>query len=527
MIYWKLSKKDRLRALLRRALPVLAIAGAVTSWSLAPLQLRAAGKPGVRPAAVAGKFYPEDATRLTSAVKGFLADAVPARRERPLALVLPHAGYVYSGQIAADGWRQAMEQSYDLVVVLGTNHTRPQFEGMSVWAGGGFRTPLGVALVDEAAAAALLAADPACRFEPEVHASEHSIEVQVPFAQIVLPGVKILPAVVGAENPATCERLGRALAGVVANRRALIVASSDLSHYPPAEDAAVSDRAVLTAIAKLDAAALSTAITSQRSAGHPNLVTCACGEAPIRVALAAVRALGARHGTVLSWATSGDTSVGERDRVVGYGAVMFDAGAAGTDLAVLDRASPPPPSATLGPADKRQLLAFARETIRRYLDDGMTPLARNLPAAAERLQGAFVTLEQDGQLRGCIGHMAEDRPLGQVVGAMALAAALEDPRFPPVVAREVPALSIEISVLTPMQRVAGPAAIVVGRDGVVIRKAGRSAVFLPQVAGEQGWDRTALLENLCAKAGLDTGAWKSDAEFSTFQAIVFRESEFQ
>jgi AmmeMemoRadiSam system protein A len=173
------------------------------------------------------------------------------------------------------------------------------------------------------------------------------------------------------------------------------------------------------------------------------------------------------------------------------------------------------------------LLALARETIRRYLDNGTTPLARGFPPVAERLQGAFVTLNEHGELRGCIGHMAEDRPLAQVVGAMALAAALEDPRFSPVAAREVPGLEIEISVLTPMQRVAGPEAIVLGRDGVVLRKDGRSAVFLPQVAGEQGWDRPTMLQHLAAKAGLDTDAWQSGAEFLTFQAIVFRESEFR
>jgi len=498
-----------------------------TALALAPLPLSAGSKAGIRPPAVAGKFYPDDAERLTAAVLEFLADAVPARAERPLALVLPHAGYVYSGQIAADGWRQAQGQPYDLVVVLGTNHTRSEFDGMSVWTGGGFRTPLGTATVDEAAAAALLAADPDCRFVPEVHANEHSVEVQIPFAQVVLPGVKILPVVVGSEEPRTCERLGRALARALANRQALIVASCDLAHYPAATDAVASDRAVLTAIARLDDAALGKAIAAQMGAGHANLVTCACGESPVRVAMAAARALGATRGTVLSWANSGDTAVGERDRVVGYGAVMFGKGPAGADLAVLEPQSVPAADAALGPDDKRQLLAFARETIRRYLDDGMTPLARRLPPASMRLQGAFVTLEAGGELRGCIGHMAEDRPLGQVIGAMALAAAVEDPRFAPVVASEVPRLEIEISVLTPMQRVPGPEAIVIGRDGVVLRKAGRSAVFLPQVAVEQGWDRLRLLEHLSAKAGLEAVAWKSGAEFFTFQAIVFRESEFR
>ena len=246
--------------------------------------------------------------------------------------------------------------------------------------------------------------------------------------------------------------------------------------------------------------------------------------------MSAARALGARRGTVVSWANSGDTPVGDRSRVVGYGAVMFTAGAAGADTAALahplDEPAGAAPPGALGPAEKRRLLAFARQTIERFLATGTVPLARGLPPAAYRPQGAFVTLLEHGELRGCIGHMAEDLPLGQAVGAMAIAAALQDPRFPPLEQRELRDLEIEISALTPLERVAGPGAVVIGRDGVEIRKSGRAAVFLPQVPVEQGWDRPTLMRELCRKAGLPEDAWKSGAEFYTFRSVVFRESEF-
>jgi len=145
----------------------------------------------------------------------------------------------------------------------------------------------------------------------------------------------------------------------------------------------------------------------------------------------------------------------------------------------------------------------------------------------ERPQGAFVTLKKRGQLRGCIGHMAEDCALGQTVGAMAIQAAVNDPRFRPVTLAELAELEIEISVLTPWKAISAAEDIVVGRDGVVLIKDGKSAVFLPQVATENGWGHREMLDNLCLKAGLPAGSWKKGAKLYVFQADVFAESEFK
>jgi hypothetical protein len=290
----------------------------------------------VRSPVVAGTFYPADARRLEATVRALLDQALPPLASRPIALVVPHAGYVYSGLVAADGWRQAEAQRYDLVALLAPNHTVAGFSGVAVFLGSGFRTPLGVVPADEAAAAALLAADPGCTSDPLPHEREHAIEVQLPFVQLVLPGVPILPVVVGSEDPDRAARFGVALAGVLADRRALIVSSSDLSHYPRHEDARAADRAVLAAIARLDPGGLRRTLDAEEHAGRPGLSTCACGAAPLLATLAAARALGATRGTVLSHANSGDVPAGDRDRVVGYGAVSITAGEPGADLAALD-----------------------------------------------------------------------------------------------------------------------------------------------------------------------------------------------
>jgi AmmeMemoRadiSam system protein B len=296
----------------------------------------------VRPPAVAGSFYPLDPKRLAAEVGALLEQALPPRGVRPIALVVPHAGFAYSGLIAADAWRQAQGHRYDLVVLLGTNHTAGFFTGISVFLGSGFRTPLGVAEVDGEAASALLAADHDCSSDPAPHEREHSIEVQLPFVQTVLPGVPILPVVVGDEDPRLCARLGVALANVLAGRRPLIVASSDLSHFPSYEDARAADRAVLAAMAGLDPDALRETVAREEGAGRRGLDTCACGLAPVLAAMTAARTLGANRGTVISRACSGDAPPGDRSRVVGYGAVLFTAGEPGADLAALDEPAPNP-----------------------------------------------------------------------------------------------------------------------------------------------------------------------------------------
>jgi hypothetical protein len=515
----------------RTALPLVLAAGVLAATPACAVD---ASDGEVRAPVLAGQFYPADAGQLAAAVRAFLADARPERTGRPVAIVVPHAGYRYSGQVAADGWAQARGHDYDLVVILGTNHTTAGFRGASVYGGAGLRTPLGTARVDTKAAAALLAGGGGFLDDPRVHAREHSIEVQVPFAQVLFPGVPLLPVVVGSEDPGECSRLGRTLARVLTGRRPLVVASSDLSHYPDDRGARASDQAVLAAIARLDPAGVRATMEAQMNAGHRGLETCACGAGAVMTAMAAARALGAVRGTVVSYANSGEVPPNDRERVVGYGAVSFG-GAGGGGTSGPEPASvtppgaagaPPPADAPLDAAAQRALLQLARETLERWFATGGTvPLPRDLPAAARAPRGAFVTLFKAGELRGCIGHMSPDRPLAAAVQAMALAAAFEDPRFAPLEEGELKDIEIEVSVLTPLAPVAGPEAIVVGRDGVQIRKDGRTAVFLPQVAPEQGWDRTALLEHLCRKAGLPADAWKSGARLWTFQSLHFRESQ--
>jgi AmmeMemoRadiSam system protein B/AmmeMemoRadiSam system protein A len=478
----------------------------------------------IRPPAVTGQFYPADSGKLKLAIEQFLKGSAAGIQEKPVAILVPHAGYIFSGQICADAYRQAMGHSYDTIVILGVNHTMGNFRGISVGDYSAFRTPLGSSPVDEEITAALLSECRDCVRSREVHANEHSIEVQIPFVQVLFPKARIVPAIIHPPDFNMCIRFGQALAKVLQGRQVLIVISSDLSHYPKYENANNADRLTLETIASLDSNRISSLM---KDLTVPNMGTRACGEAAILAGITAAKALGAKRAVIAGYANSGDVPIGDRSRTVGYGAVAFVPGESPASLSVPSRPAPPPGATPLQNLEKKALLAFARETIQRYLTTQTVPLPRNFPGRMYLPQGAFVTLRKNGELRGCIGHMSSDIELGQTVGAMALQAAFNDSRFSPVQQTELKSIEIEISVLTPMKPIASSDKIVVGRDGVLLSKSGASAVFLPQVATENNWSRAEMLDNLCRKAGLTTGCWQRDAKFQVFQAEVFSEAQFK
>jgi MEMO1 family protein len=480
----------------------------------------------VRPPAVAGQFYPSSAEELRLAVDRYLEAALPSQGGAPLAIIVPHASYAFCGQIIADAFTQAAGANLDLIIILGPNHTIPDFRGVSVYAKGRFHTPLGDVPIDEDAAAGLMAKDADCVFDVTVHEKEHSIEVEIPFVQRAFPKSKILPIVIGNNDLAICLRLGEALAEITKQRKVLIVASSDLSHYPDYETAGWVDRETLKAAAVMDPVAFQAQTQRTMKRGLKRLETCACGEGPILTAMFAARELGVQAGSVISYINAGDAAMGDADRVVGYGAVEYGREMISPDTSFFQVRNVAPTSRTtpLADVDKEALLLYARKCIEWWLTSQTTPLARGFSTGAQTRAGVFVTLKKHGELRGCIGHLGEDVPLCRAVGSMALQAAFQDHRFRSVEVAEMKNIVIEISALTPMHAIADPSEIVVGRDGVFLRRAGRSAVFLPQVATEQGWSREEMLNHLCRKAGLDSDSWREGAELSTFQAVVFSES---
>jgi AmmeMemoRadiSam system protein B/AmmeMemoRadiSam system protein A len=482
----------------------------------------------IRPPAVAGKFYPADPGKLRNALKYFYEDAVKQQYSaKPLGIIVPHAGYIYSGQIAADAFNQVRNFNYDVIIILGTNHTTANFNKISVYPKGAFRTPLGLAQIDAKITDMLLNEDSDCVTDISPQETEHSVEVQVPFIQYIFPKAKIVPIVIGTSDLQLCAKFGRVISKILKDKNALIVASSDLSHYPGYDDAVTTDKNTLDAIVKMNTENISAEMDKQLNSGIPSLVTCACGEGPILTLVTYVNESGGNLASLISSANSGNTLIGDNDRVVGYGAVAFYH----TDQIIkspIDETNniSNVNNKDLSNADKQTLLTLARKSIEHYLTSETIPLPRNLSADLNVKQGAFVTLKKNGDLRGCIGSMSEALPLYSVVGRMALAAAFNDTRFQPLELSELPDVELEISVLTPFVKIKNADAIVLGRDGVILKKNGKQAVYLPQVATETGWGKEKFLSQLCLKAGLNTDDWHT-AELYTFRAEVFSESDFK
>ena len=487
---------------------------ATSSPSPTPLASPATGIPEgkVRPAEFAGAWYPGDAETLRRTVDQFLSQVdrhIGPSEGIPIGLVVPHAGYIYSGAVAAAGFKQLEGHTIDTAVIISVDHQRPLAQPIAVYAEGGFATPLGVVPVDVALAQELVAAEPQIKADASAHTREHMIEIELPFLQRVCPQCKIVPILMGAEDDKTINALATALLKVLPGRRAVVIASSDLSHYPAASDAREVDAATLDAILTGNPARVRQTIAQLMDRGYANLFTCACGEAAILTTMQVARGLGADTITLLRYANSADAPGGQSEQAVGYGAVLFW------------RYRPP----DLTPAQQQELLHLARTTIKTYLESSQIPDYRTTDPEIARPSGVFVTLKKKGELRGCIGHMQADAPLWQAVQKMAVAAATADPRFPPLTRAELEQVEIEISVLSPLNRLDNVEDIQVGTHGLVLDYHGQRGVFLPQVPVEQGWDRTGYLDNLCLKAGVPKGCWRDTAaQLYTFTAVVFGEA---
>ena len=269
----------------------------------------------VRKAAVAGTWYPGSAPALAATVDRHLAAATREVEGDLVALIAPHAGLMYSGPVAAHAYRLLRGRTFEVAVLVGPSHF-VAFEGVSIWTAGGFETPLGLASIDSGSAEALISATPVVQVYPAAHAREHSLEMQLPFVQRLAPGTPIVPLVMGHQTAATARALAEALTATLRGRRALLVASTDLSHYHDAGTAAALDRVVIDCVAQFDADALQAALDLRPD--H------ACGGGPTVAVMRAARALGARDAVVLHYADSGDVS-GDKTAVVGYLAAAFGA----------------------------------------------------------------------------------------------------------------------------------------------------------------------------------------------------------
>jgi MEMO1 family protein len=462
---------------------------------------------------LSGSWYPADAAALREMITGFLKKVPPHEKPgRLVALISPHAGYRYSGQVAAHAYRLLENQKVETIVLVGPSHHH-RFEGISVYDRGDFRTPLGNVPLDRETIKALMERNAMIRYVPAAHDKEHSLEIQLPFLQTVLSNnFQLVPLVMGTQDMVTCRHLAETLSVCLKGKSALLVASTDLSHFHSDGEARAMDQRIVSHVQKMDIDGLQADLANGTSE--------ACGGGPMVTVMLTARHLGADVAGILNTATSGDVT-GDRTSVVGYmAAALWETSnaAAMTDLPE----KPIVPDMTLTAEEKATLHRIAREAIEASLKGtAYLPAGKPTETLSSRC-GAFVTLKKKGALRGCIGHIVGHYPLSETISRMAVAAARQDPRFPPVTLMEWPDIEIEISVLTPLKKISDITSIKVGHHGIYLQKGDNSGLLLPQVPTEYGWDRLTFLEQTCRKAGLPRDAWKEpDARIHIFSAQVF------
>ncbi len=462
----------------------------------------------------AGSWYPGRPGEL----ERLLGDLFERSRQRtgecalagPVAFVVPHAGLMYSGTVAAAAYRALAEARPSRIVLLGFCH-RGGPPAVAVPIVERIGTPLGEVLVDRETAA-MLAAAPPFRPVPESAVCDHSVEIQLPLLLKAAPSAAIVPLYVGHLDRDARECAAAALAALAAPGT-VFVASSDLTHYgrsfayqpfPPDERfherMRELDLSVMEAAGSLDPEIFLDHLSQTGST--------VCGYEPVALLLRTLALLGGGEvfQETLDHQTSADIT-GDVHHSVSYGALGYY----------------PAESFALGREDQELLLESAHRTIGRLLDTGNrepVPPRRLTPALARRA-GAFVSLHESDELRGCVGHRSGCEPLAEAIPQLALSAALDDPRFTPLRARRAP-LEIEISVLTPLKRLRDPAAFRVGVHGVYLACGMYRSLLLPQVARDREWTAEEFLGALARKAGMAPGGWsRPGANLYIFQAQVF------
>ena len=462
--------------------------------------------PVVRPATQAGRFYDGNAQRLSHEVDSFLTlHANDATFENVAAVIVPHAGYYYSGNVAAAAYMSLPKaRHYKRVFLLGPSH-HEWLDGASVNSEADYyQTPLGQVKVDRETAKKLLATDSVIAYRPEAHDREHCLEVQVPFLQRRFEEVPpIVPIIISTNDFSKLKQIAETLKPYFTDDNLFII-SSDFSHYPSYEDACKVDAKTGKAIESGEVEAFIATIDDNAKSGIRNLATSACGGFPIITLMLMIdKSYTVKH---LLYQNSGYVDDGDLSRVVGYHA-----------FAILRDETK---TFSLSDEEKQTLKKIAYNSIKNALDgkrNAQTTVSPTLQAKC----GAFVSLHKQGRLRGCIGHFGEDTPLHEIVAEMARAAAFEDPRFQPLRREELDEVDIEISVLTPMRRIQSLDEFKLHQHGIYIRKGYRSGTFLPQVADEVNWTKEEFVGHCSQdKAGLGWDGWR-DAELYVYEAIVF------
>lgn len=459
-----------------------------------------------------GQFYSAGKNELTNQlIQLFESTQTSTIKNNQLqALISPHAGYIFSGEVAAAAFNQIPENNnYKRVFVLASSH-QYSFNGASIYCDGNYESPLGEIKVDTKLSKQLIKSSKVFSNKPEVHQNEHSLEVQLPFLQYKLGNnFQLIPIIIGTNNTSDCEKIASILKPFFTPENLFII-STDFSHYPDYNDATEVDKKTADAICSNQTEQLQAILNKNKKDGIENLTTSLCGWTSVLSLLFLTE-----NSDYLfeknSYQNSGDSKTyGDKNRVVGYWAI-----------AVYKKTD----SFIITEIEREEILEKARYSIKTYLETrkrGKLLQPKSSTGILSDSTGVFVSIYIKDKLRGCIGGFAQEKPLNQLLQKMAISAAC-DRRFENVKLDELKDIKLEISILSPLKKINSINEIELGRHGVFIQKGIYSGTFLPQVIDKTGWDITQFLGH-CSKdkAGISWNGWKN-AELYTFEVIVLKE----
>ena len=456
-----------------------------------------------RPMAVAGSFYSNDKNELSQQIKTLLKDSKSFADVDVNAIIVPHAGYVFSADTASVAYK-TLKKKYKNIFLIGSSH-HVNIDGVSIYNIGNYKTPLGEVRVNQEIVSKLEGSK-YISFHKNAHTKEHTLEVQLPFLQTIYgDDLQIVPIIMATSNFETIKSIADSLKPYF-NDENLFVISTDLSHYPSYEDAKKIDSLTLNALVKNNSLEFIEAIVNNEKSLTSNLQTSACGWSSLLILLELTNHQNYKY-ELLQYKNSGDSKYGEKDRVVGYSA-----------LRVYKEKS-----FFLNDEEKKELLSIAKLAVyEATLNHKKIEIESSKVSAKLKLHlGAFVTLYKNGKLRGCIGRFEPNQPLYEVIVDMAIASAQNDTRFNILTKDELDEIDIEISVLTPRKKIESINEIEIAKHGIYVQKGLQNGTYLPHVATQMSWNVEQFV-NSCAKekAGISFKNY-NELELFTYEAIVF------
>lgn len=458
---------------------------------------------GAKPYVVADSFYPTDKKELRTQVRSFLNEARLFKTKKVRAVIVPHAGYIYSGSTSTLAYKN-LGKHYKNIFIIGSSHYE-SFNGASIYNIDNYSTPLGIIESNKKIISDLLNHSEFFSFQKNAHIKEHTVEVQLPFLQTIYDkNLKIIPILLGTHQTKTIRAIADILQPYFIDENLFII-SSDLSHYPVYEDAIRVDKHTINSILQNNPNSFIDTLISNENNPQKGVQTLACGWSSI-LTLLYLTQTPTYHYELLGYKNSGDSRNGNKNRVVGYGAIrVYEEGF------------------SLNNEEKKELLEIAKLALYEItLNHKTIQIDETLPAPKLKQKvGAFVTLHKNNRLRGCIGQFEPNEPLYKVVANMAIAAAQNDSRFPKVQKNELHNIEIEISVLTPRTPIYSIDELTLGVDGIYIQKGLKNGTFLPQVATDMHWNKEQFV-GYCAQQKAKIGFYGyKNANLFKYQTIIF------